>query len=382
MRKQFAVVIVAMMFLLVLAAIPVMSELEDKNGTNITEVNGTNETLIEEEMADTDVEGVVSLFQRFRLPPPTPATDVDLFFLVDGSGSIGYSDFQLQKEGLAYTIKDSTVIPQDGSVSVCVIQFSDYARLEVPLTTITSQSVADSISANIMAMSQINGWTNMSGAFDLAVANFPSVPAKRQVIDLSTDGIPNKGYDPMIARDAAVSAGFDDVNTLGIGSDIDEALLRNIAHPQPWTKPPGFYTHVSDFQDFHDKMEEKIIKEIRPICEPCVSVNVHVSINKNSYRPGDILVYNVSVTNNQTYKPGKSRIAIPYGFIDSTAKTFIIGTHMPDIYLNDTYNFSGDFMVSPDVYSGNYVFFASAIDMETGCSGIDAKPYSVELPQL
>jgi hypothetical protein len=52
---------------------------------------------------------------------------------------------------------------------------------------------------------------------------------------------------------------------------------------------------------------------------------------------------------------------------------------MPDIYLNATYNFSGDFIVQDDVYSGNYLFFAAAIDLETGCSGTDAEPYSVKL---
>jgi len=55
---------------------------------------------------------------------------------------------------------------------------------------------------------------------------------------------------------------------------------------------------------------------------------------------------------------------------------------MPDIYLNDTYNFSGDFIVPDDVYSGNYVFFAAAIDTDTGCSGIDAEPYSVKLTRI
>jgi uncharacterized repeat protein (TIGR01451 family) len=113
-------------------------------------------------------------------------------------------------------------------------------------------------------------------------------------------------------------------------------------------------------------------------CIPCVSIEVDVSINKNSYTFGDIFNYTVSVTNNQAYKPGKSRIAITYGLIDPTPKTITIGTHMPDIYLNDAYSFSADFMVPYDVYSGNYVFFASAFDMETGCCGCNAVPYSVE----
>jgi hypothetical protein len=129
-------------------------------------------------------------------------------------------------------------------------------------------------------------------------------------------------------------------------------------------------------------------KEVPPppiFCDPCVSIKVDVSINNNNgaipYWPWNVFRYNVSVKNNQAYKPGKSRIAITYGLIDDpTSHTLIIGTRMPDIYLDDTYNISGDFRVPDDVYSGNYVFFASAFDMETGCCGCNAVPFSVEMP--
>ncbi len=55
---------------------------------------------------------------------------------------------------------------------------------------------------------------------------------------------------------------------------------------------------------------------------------------------------------------------------------------MPDISLSDAYNFSGDFIVPDDVYSGKYIFFAAASDLETGCSGIDAEPYSIRLTRI
>jgi hypothetical protein len=130
---------------------------------------------------------------------------------------------------------------------------------------------------------------------------------------------------------------------------------------------------------------QKVVVPPPPPCIPCVSIEVDVSINNNNgaipYWPWNVFRYNVSVTNNQAYKPSKSRIAITYGLIDDpTSHTLIIGTRMPDIYLNDTYNISGDFMVPDDVYSGNYVFFASAFDMETGCCGCNAVPFSVEMP--
>ncbi|NQE04421.1 Protein TolB [ANME-1 cluster archaeon GoMg1] len=205
--------------------------------------------------------------------PSVPAEQVDLFFLVDGSGSIKSFEFQLQKEGLAYAINDSTVIPQDGSVSVCVIQFSDIAQIEIPLTTITSQSVANSISARIMAMHQFGGNTNMSGAFNVSIANFPSAPAKRQVIDLSTDGEPNVGggeSGTMSARDAALTAGFDEVNAIGVGltpGGSAEVFLQGLV------KTHGFYMRATDFKDFRDKIKDKIEREVSPpkLTDPEVS---------------------------------------------------------------------------------------------------------------
>jgi hypothetical protein len=121
-------------------------------------------------------------------------------------------------------------------------------------------------------------------------------------------------------------------------------------------------------------------------CIPCESVEVDASINDGDipYRPGDVFVYEVSVRNNQWYKETeKSRIAISYGLMDDpTSHTLIIGTRMPDIYLGDAYNFSGDFKVPEGVYSGRYIFFVAASDLETGCSGIDAEPYRVKLMRI
>ncbi len=198
------------------------------------------------------------------------ATDkVDLFFLVDGSGSISSSDFQLQKEGLAEAIKDSTVIPQDGSVSVCVIVFGygDDAKVIVSPTTINSQSTADSVFATVMAQSQPGGGTPMAAAFDLAVANFPGDPSGRQVIDLSTDGEPDSATATTNSRDAALDKGFDEVNAIGVGltpGGSAEQFLQNLASPQPSTSAPGFYMPAVSYQEFKDKMRDKIIKEVQP----------------------------------------------------------------------------------------------------------------------
>ena len=214
---------------------------------------------------------VISVFAGM-FSPASAADKVDLFFLVDGSNSISAENFTLQKEALAYAINDSSVIPEDSDVSVCVILFgyksTPYAKVVVSPTTINSQSTADSVSAKIIALSQPRGSTRLDAAFDCAVEYFPSDPSGRQVIDLATDG--RTAYPPLAkrSRDAALDKGFDEVNTLGVGTDIDETFLKNLVSPQPHTSAPGFYMHANSYHEFRDKMRDKIIKEVQSTPTP------------------------------------------------------------------------------------------------------------------
>ena len=207
---------------------------------------------------------VVLLVLAALSPMASAAEKVDLYFLIDGSSSLNPSDFELQKQGIADVINDSTLVPQDGSVSVCVIQFGTNVVVEVPLTTITSQTVADQISADIMSITFMYALNNMGGAFNTATANLPTDLSGRQVIDISTDGVPSTGPDAMTARNAAIAAGFDEVNTLGVGFYLDEAFLQSLVHPQPWEEPPGFYLYAANFSVFSEAIEEKIVRELQP----------------------------------------------------------------------------------------------------------------------
>ncbi|WP_406662208.1 DUF1194 domain-containing protein [Methanolobus sp. ZRKC3] len=189
--------------------------------------------------------------------------NTDMFFLIDGSGSISGADFVLQKTGIANAIANPAIVPQDGSVSVCAIQFGSATTLGVPLTPINSQADANGIAAAILAMPQDNGGTGMAAGINMAVANLPAVQSGKQVIDLSTDGFPNNAAATIASRDAAIAAGFEAVNTLGVGP-ADEAFLRGLAYPQPSTDYPGAYSYAANFGEFAAVVEEKIAKEIEP----------------------------------------------------------------------------------------------------------------------
>ena len=89
--------------------------------------------------------------------------------------------------------------------------------------------------------------------------------ADRWVIDISTDGRHSQtlGTDPLAARDAAVAAGLDVLNALGVGeADLD--FLGTLVWPQPAAAFPddGFVVTVPDFSAYVDAMREKIRAEI------------------------------------------------------------------------------------------------------------------------
>ena len=68
-----------------------------------------------------------------------PPVTTQICLILDGSGSVGSSNWALIVEGVATAIEDS--LPHDGSVELTVIQFGAewplYAVVEIPPTVVT-----------------------------------------------------------------------------------------------------------------------------------------------------------------------------------------------------------------------------------------------------
>lgn len=144
---------------------------------------------------------------------------LDLALCLDSSGSVSRSDFQLQLDGAAAAVGDPAVMPQDGSVRLTIIQFGRDVSVELPPTAVTAANVA-SLTSRIRNISKGGGGTNMAGCINEAVNQITSaVPASvRQIIDLSTDGVPNDATATTTASRNAQAAGVDVLNALGVGS--------------------------------------------------------------------------------------------------------------------------------------------------------------------
>jgi len=118
-----------------------------------------------------------------------------LAMVLDGSGSISSSDWNIMREGLARSIENSSVFPHDGNVELTVVQFGQrLAQRELGPVIVTKSNYL-SIGAQIRSISQLGGYTPISCgirlAADLLRNNGNFAPSKRQIINLVTDGVAN-----------------------------------------------------------------------------------------------------------------------------------------------------------------------------------------------
>lgn len=191
---------------------------------------------------------------------------VQLGFLLDDSGSIGTSDYNVIKNGLANAI--SSLVPQDGSYEVTVVKFSSSAVQVVAPTVVTGASIGG-ITASILASTAANGSTNMAAGLTLMTnlltgsTNFNTGPA---YVNLATDGVPDSTSAATTARNAMVTAGIDNISIEGIGGGVSVSyLMNNICYPGPCddTVPynfptQGFYIGVANAAGYVAAIGNKI----------------------------------------------------------------------------------------------------------------------------
>ncbi|XP_077414909.1 collagen alpha-3(VI) chain-like isoform X2 [Vanacampus margaritifer] len=166
-------------------------------------------------------------------------TAADLVFLVDDSGSIGLSNFQLILIFLENLVQGFMV--DINQIRVGLVQFSSQPRLEFNLTThMTREAVVDAI----RNLTFVGGGTDIASALTFVLENsftaeFGSRANVPKVLILITDGqsSTNVSAPAQALRDAGIQ-----VFAVGVGN-ANEDELREIASPPP-------ETHVFNVVDF------------------------------------------------------------------------------------------------------------------------------------
>jgi hypothetical protein len=227
------------------------------------------------------------VFALFVFASTASASTLELGLAIDGSGSIGSSDFDLQIQGYQDAFSDPNFFSSTvgGSVfdniAVGVYQFASGVTEEIAFTEINNQSDADWLANEIGLITQTGGLTNFVDSVNTISSDMLTngIASERQVIDYSTDGVPTFGGGPLAsiaAADAARAGGIDAINALGVGSGVNVGFLEGFSDADNLDPGDnsGFVQTVDSFDAFGPAIEAKLEREIQtqPIPEPEVGL--------------------------------------------------------------------------------------------------------------
>lgn len=211
--------------------------------------------------------------------------DLELSLLVDVSGSVSTSEFNLQRQGYVNAFSNADLFNNFisrgniGSIAVNLIYWSGTSQQQEAVgwtlidSVAASQSFASAISSTLRPFS---GSTAPGSAINFATPRFfnNAFDGARQVIDVSGDGAANVGANTAAARDAALAAGVDAINGLVIGqSSVVNFYVNNIQGGAG-----SFVLAANSFEDFATTIEQKLRTEIivdpQPTPEPATLIGL------------------------------------------------------------------------------------------------------------
>jgi Protein of unknown function (DUF1194)/PEP-CTERM motif len=216
---------------------------------------------------------------------PAAATSVglELMLLVDVSGSVDATEYNLQKTGYvnafnSAAVQNAILNSQGGGIAVTYIEWSGPGQqaTQVGWTLVNSVASAQAFATTLNGVTRaFAGNTAIQDAIGTQFAKFGTevgaasngFESLRQVIDVSGDGADNASTSFAAAgggRNAAIAAGVDTINGLAI---LGEAGLQTY-YTNNVAGGGGFVEVANDFGDFAAAIERKLVKEIHNTPEP------------------------------------------------------------------------------------------------------------------
>ncbi len=212
------------------------------------------------------------------VPMAANADRIQLGFILDESGSIGTSNWNIIRQGLANAV-DLIPVGGDDVYEVSVVSFSTGATVRHANVLLDSIAARDTLSNQIETYSYAGGLTNFAAAFNAmsTVLSNTIGLADFSYVNFSTDGQQNEGGTGIPQFANLIGIGVDNVSVEGIGSGVDAAdLQNNFCYPGPCdtTMPfnfpaQGFYIGVANAQAYADALQTKIrVVTGQPVPEP------------------------------------------------------------------------------------------------------------------
>jgi hypothetical protein len=206
----------------------------------------------------------------FSAPAHAMPVGLELSLLIDVSGSINTSEFNLQRQGYAQAFQSAAIQAAildsvGGAIAVNLIQWSGagQATQSVGWTLINSATTANSFAAAINGITRAySGLTAPGSALNFAAPLFNNngYESPRQVIDVSGDGVANDGANTATARNNAISGGVDTINGLAI---LDDPGVAAFYQNSIVGGADGFLEIAHNVADFAQAIERKLVREIR-----------------------------------------------------------------------------------------------------------------------
>lgn len=211
---------------------------------------------------------VLCVLSLVFLPGTAAAAPIQIGILVDGSGSIGSSNFASMRTGIANAV---ATLPTNGTVEFALVRFASGSTTIVNATLINSPATLTAIVGAINGMTFPGGGTDMAAGITQMTGLFNMTNAQRTAFNIVTDGFPTNAQTAINARNAAIAAGLDefDAEFIGtVGSSGFNFLLNDLVYDgvnplnnghlaPPFT--PGFVVPVGNFgQAFEDAFTAKL----------------------------------------------------------------------------------------------------------------------------
>ena len=183
--------------------------------------------------------------------------DLELILMADGSGSIEYAEFLLQRRGYAKALRDRRVIDSirfgpKGRIALAYVEWSG-PEFKEPIVQWTMMRTKQDIEAFAKTLEDhprevFSGGTALGDAILYGVSSLETnkFAGDRRVIDLSADGSDKDGLDA--------------VNGLPIIGDWPE--LEPFFRDNVIGGPGAFYVPAYNFRDFEIAVRKKLIREI------------------------------------------------------------------------------------------------------------------------
>ncbi len=206
-------------------------------------------------------------------PARADQVDVQLVLAIDSSSSVNMDEFYLQLEGYAAAFRHPDLLRaiQSGPERAIAVSLFEWSGPDQQVLNFPWRVLRDAASVNAFADELavaprliVGGETAIGDAIGYAAQLFDSSAAVggRRVIDVSGDGMSNRGRDPVDAREEALVLG---VTINGVAILNEEPQLETYYKVFVIGGTGSFALTARDYADFQDVIVKKLVREIETI---------------------------------------------------------------------------------------------------------------------